>query len=254
MKITKHDDFECEKLFDPNNYYHFYAHRLNEERTQTELSFLIDKLSLAKKHYILDLACGWGRHANRLAQKGYKVMAIDSSFGFLERAKKEAESLNVAVNYRHEDMRSINFRATFERILCLFTAFGYFNDEDNQRVLNNISSALKPGGLFCFDIPHRDAQVQNQKPSMVKHVGQDLMIDQMQFNSLTGRREYKRILIRNGERQNISFFVRLYNVQEISMLLAQAGLKLKEIYADWDSSEFTSEAERMILIAQKNKP
>ncbi|MBC6417390.1 MAG: class I SAM-dependent methyltransferase [Prochloron sp. SP5CPC1] len=251
MKKTKQTDFEYEKLFDPDHYFHFYAHRLNEEQTQTEIKFLINTLSLDQGHHILDLACGWGRHANRLAQQSYKVMGIDRTSGFLARAKKEAEQLNVSVNYRHGDMRGIDFQADFDRVLCLFTAFGYFDDEDNQQVLSNISRALKPEGLLCFDIPHRDVQVQKQKPYMVTHVGQDMMIDQMQFDSLSGRRYYRRTLIRDGKRQDISFFVRLYNVQEISILLTQAGLTLKQIYANWDSSEFTSESERMILIAQK---
>ena len=253
MNKTEQAKFETEKLFDPDDYFHFYTHRLNEERTKTEIRFLIDTLSLNQSHHILDLACGWGRHANRLAKQGYKVLGIDRTSGFLDRAKNEAEQLGVSVDYRNMDMRRIDFRAKFDRVVCLFSAFGYFEDEDNQLVMNNISRALRPEGLLCFDILHRDVQIKEQKPYMVNHVGEDIMIDEMQFDSVTGRRLYRRTLMRDGRRQDISFFVRLYNVQEICMLLMRAGLFIKKIYADFESTEFTSESERMVVVAQKTK-
>jgi hypothetical protein len=43
----------------------------------------------------------------------------------------------------------INFREEFDRVLLLFTNFGYFEDEENFRVIKNIARALSPpGGLL----------------------------------------------------------------------------------------------------------
>ena len=78
------------------------------------------------------------------------------------------------------------------------------------------------------------------------------MIDRVSFDSMTGRMYNRRILIRDGKRKDVPFFVRLYTVQEITGLLGQAGLSVRQMYGDWNFAEFTSHSGRMILIAQKS--
>ncbi len=58
---------------------------------------------------ILDLACGHGRHANRLAEITFNVTGIDIMPGFLEIAKKDAIERGVNVIYIQQDMREIIF-------------------------------------------------------------------------------------------------------------------------------------------------
>ncbi len=78
---------------------YFYEEFLTEERTNREIDFMIRELELTPSMKILDLACGFGRHANRLAEKGYNVTGIDITPGFLEIAKKEAKEKGLEVNY-----------------------------------------------------------------------------------------------------------------------------------------------------------
>lgn len=103
------------------------------------------ELELDKPMKILDLACGHGRHANRLAELGHSVTGVDITSGFLEIAKKDAQERGVSVEYVQGDMREISFKEEFDRVLLLFTAFGYFEDEENFKVLENVAQALKPG-------------------------------------------------------------------------------------------------------------
>ena len=72
-------------------------------------------------------------------------MKDDITPEFLEIAKKKAREKGVGVKYIMEDMRKISFQEEFERALLLFTSFGYFEDDDNFKVLQNIAKALKPG-------------------------------------------------------------------------------------------------------------
>ena len=49
-------------------------------------------------------------------------------------------------------MREFIRPAAFDLALNVFTSFGYFEDEaENRRVLENIFASLKPGGAFVFD-------------------------------------------------------------------------------------------------------
>jgi 2-polyprenyl-3-methyl-5-hydroxy-6-metoxy-1,4-benzoquinol methylase len=245
--------FDFDQVFEVDDYMYFYQELLTPERTDQEVDFLKRELELDRPMEILDMACGFGRHANRLAALGHIVSGVDLAPGFLEIARKEALSLGVAVNYRQGDMRELNDLARYDRVLLLFTAFGYFEDHENIRVLRNIARALKPGGWLIFDIRNRDSLFKDFMPYIVTEKDGNLLIDRQSFDSHTGFLYNRRIVIRNGVRRDKPFFVRMYNLNEIQALLAEAGLKIVKMYGGWDSSPISSESRRMIIIATLEK-
>lgn len=245
--------FDFEAVFEPEDYLYFYEEILTEERTKQEIEFLMKELNLNKPMKILDLACGHGRHANRLAKLGHSVTGVDITFGFLEIAKRDAKEKRVGVKYMQGDMRELIFTDEFDRVLLLYTAFGYFEDEENFKVLRNVARALKPGGLFCLDMHNRDGFLKTFLPYIVEEKGNDLLIDRNTFDSETGRLYNKRIVIRNGKRKDKPYFIRLYNPTEIRELLSRTGLGIYKIYGNWAATPFTSDSRRMIIIATKEK-
>lgn len=251
MRKSKKPIFDFKGVFNPQDYLYFYEDVLKKERTEIEIQFLVKELELEKSMKILDLACGHGRHTNRLAELGYIVTGVDNNLGFLKIAKDEAKKKGINVKYIKKDMRKINFSEEFDRVILLFTSFGYFVDEENLLILKNVARALKKGGLFCFDTFNRDIFLKNLHPCVVIEKGENFMIDRHNFDSLTGRLYNNRIIIRNGKRKDTPFFVRLYNPTEIKYLLKEAGLSLYKIYSDFASSPFKSESGRMVIIAEK---
>jgi SAM-dependent methyltransferase len=243
--------FDCEAVFEPEDYLHFYGTLLTEERTAAEMKFLTEHLELSGFLRILDLGCGFGRHANLLAQRGHEVVGIDCTPGFLDIAKRQAAALGLPVTYVRGDMRNCAYGGDFDRVLMMFTVFGYFSDEDNQKVLSNVAAALKPGGMLCFDTPERDTFLKQFLPYVVYEQGNDLMIDINRFDGLTGRVHTRRIIIRDGRRREKPFFVRLYSQSEIRDLLARAGLTLSSIYGDMSGQASSYDSRRMIVIARK---
>jgi ubiquinone/menaquinone biosynthesis C-methylase UbiE len=232
---------------------YFYQDGLTEERTQKEVDLLVRELKLGKPMTILDLACGHGRHANRLAALGHNVTGVDITKGFLKIAKRDAKAKGVRVKYIHHDMRKIKFKNEFDRVILMYTAFGYFGNKENFLVLKNVSRALKPNGMFSLDILNVDSLQKRFLPFIVSEKGKDLMIDRNTYDKTTGRFYNKRIVIRNGIRKDKPFFIRLYNRKEMSCLLKKAGFKSSRFFGDWDSKPLTSDSRRMMVIAQKGK-
>jgi SAM-dependent methyltransferase len=179
------------------------------------------------------------------------MTGVDITPGFLEIARRDAMQKGVDVRYQQNDMRTITFDNEFECVLLLFTAFGYFSDEENLQVLINARNALLPGGLLIFDTPHRDTFLKRMQPYHVVEKEGNMMIDRMTFDSLQGRSYNKRIVFRDGIRKDKPFFVRLYNPNEIQALITQAGLILEHIYGGWEAQEVTSETNRIVVIARK---
>jgi SAM-dependent methyltransferase len=244
-------NFDLEAVFDVDDYLYFYSEMLTGERTDAEVSALVRLLALDKPKKILDLACGFGRHTNRLAALGYSMTGVDLTPGFLDVAIHEAEEKHLDVRYVKGDMRTISYKSEFDCILLLFTAFGYFSDEENLQVLINARNALLPGGRLIFDIANRDTFLKTMQPYYVVEKEGNLMIDRTSFDGIQGRSYNRRVVIRDGIRKEKPFSIRLYNPNEIQALIARSGLELEHMYAGWDGSELTSNAQRMILIVRK---
>jgi SAM-dependent methyltransferase len=243
--------FDFAAVFNVDDHMAYYGDSLTDERTDAEVSGLVSLLELSAPLRILDLACGFGRHANRLAVLGHAVTGIDLVDGFLQIARQDAVAREATVDYRQGDMLHLDFDAEFDLVLLLFTAFGYFEDEGNLLVLKNIARALKPGGRLLLDVPNRDSTLKNLRPYLVSEKGGTLLIDRNSFDTLTGRWSNQRILIQDGVRKDMPFSIRLYNPTEMAALLPQAGLELARLCGGWDGSPVSSDSRRMIVIARK---
>ena len=242
--------FDLEAVFEVEDYMYFYRDDLTDERSDAEVASLVELLELDSPMRILDLACGFGRHANRLAVLGHSVTGVDFTPGFLEIARQKAAEMGVQVDYRQGDMRQVGFVEEFDRVLLLFTSFGYFEDDENAQVMENMARALKPGGLLGFDTPNRDVIVKDLSTSDVIEKDGDLMINRLSFDALTGRFHNRRIVIRNGVRKDKPFSIRLYNATEIRDLLNGVGLEVYKMLGG-DGQPLSVSSRRMVVVARK---
>ena len=242
--------FDLDQVFNVDDYFFAYQDDLTDERSDREVTNLVKLLVLDQPVKILDLACGYGRHTNRLAALGHKVTGIDYMPGFLEIARTKAAEMGLEVDYRQGDMRSVDFQDEFDRVVLLFTSFGYFEDSENEDVLRNMVKALKPNGLLLLDIPNRDAFFKDIPPSSVFEKGKDLLINQTSFDVITGRMVNHRILIRDGKRNDKPFSIRFYNATEMCQLLARVGVKEFWLLGE-DHQPISMKSRRMYVIARK---
>lgn len=243
--------FDFDAVFRADDYLYFYGDSLKDEYTEQEVGFLVRELSLQKRMSILDLACGHGRHANRLAARGFAVTGLDRSREFLAIAAEDAQQRHVGVRYLCMDARNYTVVKEYDRVIHLFSSFGYFPDTENELVIRNIAACLKNGGMLCLDILNRDTAVKYIPAFGVREKNGDLLIDRNRFDPLTGRLYNNRIIVRNGQRRDTSFFLRLYNATEITALLERRGLVVKKISGNWDGEPFDGDSKRMIVIAEK---
>lgn len=244
--------FDFDSVFDPDNYLYFYEDaKVTEEKTTDEVSFLIKELQLDKSMRILDLACGQGRHSLRLAELGYTVVGVDRSEGLLAVAERRMAKRGLSIQFIRQDMRTATSLRAFDRVLLLFTSFGYFGEKGNLLVLKTIAGALKPGGLCCFDVLNRDFLLKNIPSYNVMEKERNLMIDRHHFDAQTGRLINNRIYIRDGKRMDAPYFLRLYSYTELRDLLAIAGLRIQASYGDWNGRPFSTESNRLIVVVGK---
>lgn len=250
-KRTAEPLFDLETVFEVDDYLFTYGDDLTDERSEAEVASLVKLLDLDVPMRILDLACGFGRHANRLAALGHSVTGLDYMPGFVALARQKAEQMGVHVDYRQGDMRQLDFAEEFDRAVLLFTSFGYFEDEENEQVVRNMICALKPGGRLMLDVPNRDVILKDLSRADVIEKDGDLLINRFSFDVLTGRFHNRRIVIRDGVRRDKPFSIRLYNATEMGQLLERAGLTEYSLL-DEEGQPLSAASRRMVVIAQKS--
>lgn len=231
-----------------DDYLYFYAERLSEAATREEVDRLCSVSGLQPGERVLDLACGHGRIANRLAALGAQVTGLDATSEFLRLARAEASRLGVTVDYVEGDMRRLPWEAAFDLVVSWFTSFGYFGDEDNRRVLAEAHKVLRPGGRVVIDLNDRDALMRRYLPCVVVDRDGDLMIDQHAFHPLTGRSNVTRTVIRDGQVRTSRFFTRLFGFTELRDWLEAAGFTDVNGYGI-DGNPLTAHSPRMTITA-----
>ncbi len=116
---------------------------------------------------VLDLGCGTGSHAVRLAERGYEVVGVDRSDDMLESARKKASRYQNPgkTTFCQGDLRTFQVERSFDAVIMMFAVLGY--QLDNNDVVSALRTARKHlpvGGLFIFDVWYGPA-VLSQKPS-----------------------------------------------------------------------------------------
>ena len=121
--------------------YHFWAHYIS-----SVLNNEVDN-----PEYILECACGTGILASHLAEYGHQIYGFD----------KSPEMIAIA-NARYNDDRLFFIQAAFsdfpiereyDAAICLYDSINYLMTGDEViDFLERVKQALKPGGIFIFDI------------------------------------------------------------------------------------------------------
>ena len=124
------------------------------EDTENQTAFLIKTLELTGGERILDLACGYGRHALSFARKGFPVVGVDITQAYVEDARQTAKAEGLPADFIHGDIRELTFADAFDVVLNLADgAIGYLeSDEENLKIFDVIARALKPGGKHFMDV------------------------------------------------------------------------------------------------------
>jgi SAM-dependent methyltransferase len=242
--------FDAEGLFD-EDYLYFYAGMLNNARSDADTEVIWRLLDLQPGMRILDLACGHGRIANRLASRGCQVTGIDATPLFLDQARRDADTHGVSVDYVDGDMRSLPWTQHFDRVINWFSAFGYFDDPGNRQVLTQIAQVLKPGGRVVLDLINRDWLVREfQAERIAAERNGDLMIDRSRLDSLTSTVFTERIVVRGGRTRRIPFFLRLFTFTELRDWLVAVGFTDVNGYGE-DAAPLSPTSRRLIVTAQR---
>jgi SAM-dependent methyltransferase len=227
---------------------------LTPQATQKQALFVLESLGVAPGSQLLDVGCGYGRHAMELAARGHHVVGLDSSLPLLIRGADEAQRRGLTINFVHGDMREITFENQFDGAYCLFSTFGYFDDETNKKTAQNIARALKPGARFVVEVLNRDYVV-TDLPSRVWWEGDGcVVLEEVDFNYYSSRIVSRRsVVFDDGRQLEQEISMRGYSLHELGKLLHAAGFRVLEISGSMDTRGrfFGPQSREIVVVAER---
>lgn len=190
-------------------------------QTTREAAFVATMVPRASR--VLDLACGYGRHAALLGALGYDVVGLDRDARVLPEARRHCAVVQA-------DMRQLPFAPrTFRAVVSLWQSFGYFTAADNVALLRDLREILAADGVLILDLYNRDF-----------------------FETVSGQRTFSRgdievqeTTVLNGDRLRVRltyghdpvgdvFEWQVFTPATMSATAAEAGLRISRVCCDFD--------------------
>lgn len=233
-----------EELFD-ERYHEFYESLARPVTADGDAEFIERALDLARGSRVLDLGCGQGRHSVALAQRGHAVTGLDLSEFLLGKARELAAERSVDVTWVHRDMREVQGLGPFDACVSLFTAFGYFTDAEDARVLAGVHSVLEPGGTLLLDLDNPFPLLRRLPFDAWHETPGQVTCESVRLDPLEARMIAKRTRrpTAGGRREIPTSSVRLYFPHEVSRLLEECGFEVEGLFGalrdepwDWKRS------------------
>jgi SAM-dependent methyltransferase len=227
---------------------------LTPQATQAEAELVAASLGTSPGAKLLDVGCGYGRHAMELAARGYHVVGLDLSTPLLVRGGEEAHRRGLTINFIRGDMRELDFDGQFDGAYCLFSTFGYFDDETNKKTAGNIARALRPGGRCVFEILNRDYIIADL-PTRVWWEGDGcVVLEEVDFNYFSSRICVNRsVVFDDGRQLEQEISIRAYSLHEVGKLMLAAGFRVLEVSGSYQTRGrfFGNQSRHIIVVAER---
>lgn len=229
-------------------YYALLYRNRGKAEAEIFLQNILDYLRPPLDAPILDIACGSGRHAAVLAEKGYEVTGIDLSPTQIAAAKQNYP--DPRLTFEVQDMRRLSYSKRFGLVLNLFTSFGYFHDDDDHlSVLAGAREALRLGGSLVLDYLNAEKIIQNLLPY------ETYTIDDVRFEirkRFDDKFIYKEITVETPYFQGAyEERVRAFSVSDFEEMFIRAKMEPFACWGNYGGGPFEPLAsERLVIFAR----
>lgn len=200
----------------------------------------------------MDIPCGTGRHAVKLAKKGFNITCFDISDEFITGLGQKVKDENLSIQIIHGNILTSELTGSFDGAFCLGNSFGYFDYEGMKVFIQKVAACLRPASRFIinsgmvaesilprippektYDLGDLTMQVNNEYV-----VSDSYMISHLKYTKSNHSEEH-------------SFKHYVYSIGEIRRLLALYGIHILALYSAVDKTIYKLGEAQVYIIAEK---
>ena len=210
---------------------------------------------------ILDLGCGPGLYASRLARLGHRCVGIDFSPASMEYAKEQAASENLSCGYLHADIRFIEYGSGYGLAMLIFGEFNAFKPSDATRILAKAYAALDEGGVLLLEAHTNEAIREfGLRPASWYSAESGLFSDsphlclQENFWDTESETVTRRYFIVDAASEEVSRYaqsLKAYTDEQYIAILEEAGFEDVRFHPSLTGKEDSSQSDLLVIAARK---
>ena len=183
--------------------------RPDDAVTEREVEVLVDVLP-APPATVLDVPCGFGRHAHALAARGYVVTGVERE------PAVAAEARQGGIEVHELDLRRLEeLPGRFDAVICMWASFGWYDEGTNTAIF--ASMAAKATRTLVLDVYDPSFFREHQGVTDNRGVRDEKRVE--------GDRLLTSLEYPDGTRDEFEW--RLYEPEELAELGRAAGLRLE---------------------------
>lgn len=217
------------------------------EKIDAHAAWIYAALLNGKAGAVLDLGCGPGLYAQRLARRGCACTGIDFSPASLRYAIEMAEREGLPIDYRQADIRRAEYGEGYDLAMLIFGEFNVFKPADARLLLSKMHAALRPGGRLLLEpmtlaAARRAGQSGSSwsaQPAGLFSARPHLLLEETFWDEagLTATTRYYIIDAASGEVTRHASSFQAYTLAGYEQVLREAGFSQVEFFAELGSSD-----------------
>jgi cyclopropane fatty-acyl-phospholipid synthase-like methyltransferase len=222
--------------------------------SEAEVDFIIEASALKEGDQLLDLMCGYGRHALEAARRGIVVTAIDNSQAYIDEIKIRSEQDSLNVKAILSGIEEAELQGTYKAAICMGNSFAFFDKGEALDILNKIAGCLVKGGTFIINTwMIAEIAIRHFREKDWFYIDGYKYLSDNEFLLNPSRIETSHIIIADdGTTESIKGIDYILTISELNDLFRSAGLQLKEIYSTPRKKRFRLGDTRAYIIAVKS--
>ena len=208
---------------------------------------------------VLDLGCGPGLYAARLAGKGLRVTGVDYSHRSIAYAVSYARENGLEITYRYQNYLELTDENQYEAALLIYGDFCPLNPDQRALLLQNVRRALKPGSRFILDVSTRECRKRHgnrngwralesgfwkPSPHLLLEDGFDYPAQSIWLDQAVVVEEDGKISVYRNWFQD-------YTPESIAAELAVDGFAVESLWGDLTGAPYTPASEWIGLVTRK---
>jgi len=221
--------------------------------TEIEADFVMEVANLKKGDRVLDIMCGYGRHAIELAKKELTITAVDNLKDYVEEIKNTAKEQALAIEPILSGALQVKLYGLYDAAICMGNSFAFFNKEDAVFLLKKISSHLKPGGILIINSwMIAEIAIKHFRARDWIHVNDYKYLLDYKFLFQPNRIESEQtILAKDGSTEVIKGIDYIFSLDQLEEMFQEAGLTTQGLYGSPRKKKFAIGDNRIYIVVEK---
>lgn len=234
-------------------YKHAWKGTIPPGLTEAEADFIQEIGSLGQGSRVLDLMCGYGRHALELAKRGIHVTAVDNLDEYIGEIRANALPQGLPVEAIRADILDARLTGEYDAAICMGNSFAFFDRKDAMTILNNIAAHLKPGGLLLINSwMVAEVAIRHFRERDWHYAGDYKCMLEYRYCFHPSRIESEQTIIApDGAVERVRGIDYIFTLDELDGMFQEAGLRTREVYSTPRKKRFAMGDGRVYIAGEK---